>query len=256
MMDGNEGSVDTGSPNEGPAFNQNARAGESSQEGQSTDYRAAYEELERKLGAQGAELGEYRNFFNNISGLLEKLDEDPVLVQAIMDGKITRDLAVAVSEGRISVKDAQDISSAHKEVKKELGEKKYEQSSPEQIEKLVEKRIQEVRRELEQSAEMKEFEEKTSKFIQNASDFAEYAEDIDRWLNKHPEVLDVEVAYWAVRGQMSEAAAKKKAEEEAGERAKDFAQNAQGGGVTAQYIGNSEEVIDSLISDTRNPNIF
>lgn len=260
MSDGNNGSFNTGSPQSGPAVNSDntgSQAGQPGNEGQggSVDYENQYRELEQKLGKQGAELGEYRQFFQNISPLLEKLDQDPVLVQAILDGKIDQDLAQAVSEGRVTVGEAEQIQQAHQDVKKEMGNKKYESASPDQIERMVEERVQAMRQDFEEKTQLRDFEERTQNFIQNTQDFADYADEIDKWLDSH-DVTDIEVAYYAVKGQMSEAAAAKKAEEEAGERAKEVAQNAAGGGVSAQYADDGTPMVDKLISGNRNPNVF
>ena len=258
MNDGKNGSANAGSPS-GPAINPNdigAHAGQpTTGQGTNVDYERAYKELETRLGHQGQELGEYRTFFQNISPLLEKLDKDPVLVQAILDGKIDKDLATAVSEGRVSIGDAQQVTKANEEVKKALGKEEYAAANPKDIEKMVEERLAAMRQEFEQNAEMKEFEERTQKFIESTSDFADFADEIDKWLDTH-DVTDIEVAYWAVKGRMSEAAAKQKAEEEAGERAKEVAQNASGGGVTAQYTADGRSLADILISSNRNPNVF
>jgi hypothetical protein len=258
MTDGKQGSAEAGSPIEGPTTNTNdpgSQVGQPQDQGDEINYEESYKELEQKLGQQGAELGEYRTFFQSISPLLEKLDEDPVLVEAIMDGKIDKELAIAVSEGRATIEEAKQVSEAHKDVKKELGEKEYESTPAEEITKLVNQKVDEMRAEFEQNAELRDFEESTQKFIENTSDFAEYAEDIDEWLDHH-DITDIEVAYYAVKGQMSEQAAQQKAEEEAGERAKEVAQNATGGGVTAQFTEDGTPLADKLISGTRDPNIF
>jgi len=259
MSDDKQGSAPAGNPPVDPAINPNdpgANAGQSQQsQGEGVNYEEQYKELEQKLGQQGAELGEYRTFFQNINPLLEKLDQDPVLVQAILDGKIDKDLAAAVSEGRASVDEAKQVTEAHKEVKKDLGDKKYETTSPQEIEKMVETRVQEMRKDFEEGAELRAFEDQTQKFIEDTKDFADYADEIDKWLDTH-NVTDVSIAYWAVRGQMSEAQAAQKAEEDAGERAKEVAQNAAGGGVTAQYTEDGTPIADALISGSKNPNIF
>lgn len=258
MSDGNNGSAAAGSPIAGPTVNLNnpgASVGQPQGQGTGVNYEEQYRKLEEKLGAQGMELGEYRQFFQNISPLLDKLDQAPTLVQGILDGKIDDQLVTAVLDGRISVKDAQDVTKAHQEVKKEIGQKGYGDASPEAINKMVEDRVQKMRRDFEQDIELKAFEDKTQKFIENTKDFVEYADGIDKWLDSH-DVTDVEVAYWAVKGRMSEATAQKKAEEDAAERAKDLALNAMGGGVTTQYFEAGSPVVDKLISGSRNPNVF
>jgi len=226
--------------------------GENTNNGQGVDYESSYKELEKKLGGMGQELGEYRNFFQNISPLLDKLDQNPELVQAIVDGKIDKQLAQAVIEGRVNVSDAQVVSQANEEIKTEVGQKVYESMSPEKIEKLVEEKAKALRAEFEEKSNLKDFEEKTEKFIESTPDFADYAEEIDQWLDKH-DVTDIEVAYWAVKGQMSEASAKKAAEEAEAQRNQDAVANATGGGVTAQYAPDGTPVIDKLVGGPSNP---
>lgn len=257
MINPNEfGSVPTGSPTNAPAINssnQGSPAGQA-QDGGQTDYKALYEELEKKLGTQGNEIGEYRSFFNNISPLLDKLDQSPELVQAILDGKIDKQLAQAVYEGKINISDAAVVSQAATEVKADLG-KEYKGTSPEEISKLVEQKVNEVRRELEESAELKDFETRSQKFIENTPDFVDHADKIDKWLDTH-DVMDIEIAYYAVKGQMSEAAAKKAADIAAIDRAKEFVSNAAGGGVSAQYSPDGSRLVDNLIAGRHNPNVF
>lgn len=250
------GSVATGSPTNAPAINsgnQGSPAGQA-QDGGQTDYKALYEELEKKFGAQGNEVGEYRTFFNSISPLLDKLDQSPEIVQAILDGKIDKNLAQAAYEGKISFTDAAVVSQAATEVKQDLG-KDYKGTSPEELSKLVEQKMNEVRRELEESAELKDFEARSQKFIESTPDFVDHADKIDKWLDEH-DVTDIEIAYYAVKGQMSEVAAKKAAEVAAAERAKEVFQNAQGGGVSAQYSPDGGKLVDSLIASRSNPNVF
>jgi hypothetical protein len=211
-----------------------------------------YKELEQKLGEQGRELGEYRQFFENVSPLLDKLDKDPALVKAILEDKIDDKLVQAVVEGRVELKDAEVVTEAQKQVKADLG-KKAEAISQSDLERLIERKVAEVRREFEEKADLQSFEERTSKFIESTPDFADYAEEIDSWLDSH-DVTDIEVAYYAVKGQLSEASAQKLAAEEAAERAKSIALNASGGGVTSQYADDGTPLIDKLIGGNSNPN--
>lgn len=229
-----------------------AAAGQSAGNGQAVDYEKSYKELEGKMGKMGSELGEYRNFFQNISPLLEKLDQNPELVQVIVDGKIDKQLVQAVLEGRVDVKDASAVSQANQQVQNEVGVDKIATMSKDQIEKLVEEKAKVIRKEFEEKADLKSFEDKTQTFIEKTDDFVKYAGEIDKWLDKH-DVTDIEVAYYAVKGQMSEAEAKRKAEEAAAERAKDYMMNAQGGGVVATTAPDGTPLIDKLVGGSTNP---
>lgn len=217
--------------------------------------------LEKLVGKQGQELGEYRKFFEDVGPLLEKLDKSPELVQAIIDGKVDSSLAKAAMEGKITVGDAQVVSKAAADVKKELGEKAYKASSSEEISRLVEEKVAEAREEfkgnLKEIEEMRAFESKVNDFISRTPDFATLAPEINKWLDVHDDITDIEVAYYAVKGQMSLKDAKKAAEEAEAEYAKDVALNAGGGSSRVTYSGDgATEVVDRLIAGKSNPNVF
>ena len=67
---------------------------------------------------------------------------------------------------------------------------------------------------------------------------------------------DIEVAYYAVKGQMSEGKAQKAAELAAAERAKDMLSNASGGGPTSQFSTDGSPIVDKLIAGRSNANSF
>ena len=258
MANLNNASGNTGSATPpAPQLIPGAPAGQGNSTGGAVDTSAAYKELEKRLGEQGSELGEYRKFYQQIEPLLTKLDQNPVLAQAIVDGKVDAQIAKALSEGRISIKDAEVVTEAHEQVKTELGEKKYEGMTPEQIEKLIEGKVDQVRKELEEKSDLKTFEEQTTAFIQNTSDFEKYSEAIDKWLDKHPDILDIEVAYDAVKGKLSDTEAKKLAEENAANAAKEVMLNAGGGGQTITHIpANNTALVDKYISNRPSANSF
>jgi hypothetical protein len=258
MVDPNLGSSNLGSPTVPPTAtpNQGAQGGETEETGSANGTeQKAYEELSARLGQQGQELGEYRKFFENIAPLLDKLDQSPELVQAIIDGKVDKDIAKAVVEGRVDVRDVAAVSQANAEVREKLGEKAYDMATPESIAKLVEEQVAKFRKEFEDKADLQTFQDYSQKFIEKTPDFQEYADDIDKWLDTH-DVTDIEIAYYAVKGQMSESKAKKIAEINAAERAKEVMGNAQGGGQTAQYATDGTPMVDTLISGRPSPNSF
>ena len=224
------------------------------------DYKAQYEALEQKFGSQGRELGEFRSFFDSVSPLLGKLDVSPKLVEAILAGKIDENLAEAAIGGKITIGDAKTITQAHAEVKKELGNKGYDKTSPEDIAALIEEKVNEVKREfgtkLTDIEEARSFEQSVNDFIARTPDFSDYAKQIDEWLDAHKSVDDIEVAYFAVKGQLSTKEAKTRAEIDAAERAKDLALNAGGGRGNATYIPEGSNAVDVLIAGKSNPNVF
>jgi hypothetical protein len=219
-----------------------------------TDYKALYEELEGKMGSMGNELGEFRSFFEGISPLLDRLDKSPELVQAIVDGRVDSDLAKAVLDGKVSIGDAQVVTKAHEDIMKDMGNKEYAATSADDIAKLVEQRIGEVRGELHEVEEMRSFEAGVNDFISNTEDFPEYAAEISDWLDEH-DVTDIRVAYYAVKGQVSERDARRQATRDAAEYQKGMV--APGGSSGSYYVDDrSGNMVDQLIAGRSNPNIF
>lgn len=243
-------SVNPGSAPTDPASS--VPAGESEPQGQGINYEEAYKQLESKLGSMGQELGEYRNFVGQITPLLEKLDANPDLVRAIIDGKIDESLVKSVIDGTVTPTDAQAVTQASAEVAQQVGEAKIAQLTPEQVEAMIAKRTDEIRKEMEQKVEMQSFEQRTQAFIESTPDFIEYAEEIDKWLDTH-NIADIEVAYYAVKGQMSSSAAQKAAEEAAAERQKEMVLNAGGGVTYANTAPDGTKLIDSLVGGPANP---
>lgn len=268
------GSVNTGNPDNliksDPATGAN-NAGESGQKVaqgaagdaggiKSFEYQKSYEELELKIGSQGAELGEYRKFFKDIEPLLNKLDGQPELVQAILDGKVDTKLAQSVLEGKVKLEDAEAVTKAHDDVKKELGDKKYEQASAKDIEKLVSDKLAEFRTEVKQNLDenksLNDFEAGINTFIANTPDFAEYAAKVEKWFEDHPSQDDIETAYLAVKGLVLAEKEKEIKETREGEDAKDLAANAAGGASQGAKVIQDRNVVDTLIKGRPNPNLF
>ncbi len=216
-------------------------------------------ELQSLVGRQGQELGEFRKFFSDIAPLLDKLDKSPEIVQAIVDGNITAELAKAAMEGKISVTDAQIVTKAQEEVKKDLGTKKFEGASAEEVARLVEEKAKEItsgfQKELKERDELSAFESSVNDFIARTSDFPQYAAAIDRWLDEH-DVTDIAVAYYAVKGELSVKEANKQAAIDKAEAEKGYALNAGGSHGGKTYIPAGSNMIDSLISSKANPNLF
>ena len=215
-----------------------------------------YDELEKKLGTIGNEVGDlrsYKEFYEQIQPLLVKLEQNPEVVSAIIAGQINSDLAKAVVENRVSITDATAVAQAHTTVKTKLGTAGYEAAEPETITKLVEKEAQKIREELSNAQEQRDFEASTQRFIADTPDFEKFMPEIDKWLDTH-DVTDISVAYYAVKGQLSELEAKEAADLAAAERAKDVMLNASGGGVTAQFTPEGVPVVDTLIGRKSSPN--
>ncbi len=262
MVENLNGSANAGSPIGNGAPNPNSFGGTMGQAPANNTVPqidpTQHAELESLVGRQGQELGEYRKFFQDIAPLLDKLDKQPEVVQAILGGNLTVDLAKAAMEGKVKIEDAQIVSKAHEIVKKDLGAAAYAGTSPEDVSKLVEDKAKEIKAEFEtkfrERDELEAFEKDVNDFISRTPDFEKYASDIDKWLDEH-DVTDLAVAYYAVKGELSEREAKKQAEIDNANYQKNLATNVGGSG-RATYVRGGEDVIDTLIGTKSNPNVF
>lgn len=221
--------------------------------------KAQYEELEKKLGTQGKELGEYREWLTKVKPFLDKLDEQPELIEAINDGKVDNSLAKAVLEGKFSIKEAETVTKAHEEVKKDIGTENYNALKPEEIKKLVmeeiDKSISGVKKDMDEDKEFRNWEKKSEDFMSSTPDFPEYAEEISKWLDEH-NIDDVEIAYNAVKGIVLDKKIKEAEQKGAGEAAKAAAADLSGGPSQNASVVQDKKIVDELIGGRTNPNIF
>lgn len=226
-----------------------------------------YAEAEKKLGEQGRELGDYRKFVNDISPLLDKLNDLPELAELIIEGKIDSKLVNAIAEGKVNLSDAAEVAKAHETVKKEMGKKEYDDASKEDIEKLIAEKVAEMRKDMEataskverqlsESEERRAFEQSVNEFIKNTPDFADYADDIAQWFEDNPKQYDVQIAYDAVKGRKLAVRNKEEEEARAAEAAKELASNAAGGGSQGAQMVSDEDAVDKLIGRSSNPNLL
>lgn len=221
-----------------------------------------YEEAQSTIGRQGKELGDMRNFFQEISPLLDKLQAQPELVEAIMEDKLTSDLAKSVLEGKVKLEDATKVAEAHEDVKKDMGTKKYDEAKPEDIEKLVadkiEQKLAEQRKSFEKGMseieERREFENATNKFIENTSDFDVYADKVVKWFEEHPDQYDIRVAYEAVKGREALVNSQAKADADAAEQQKKMA--VPGGQSQGAQVIDDRDAFDDLVNSQHNPNVL
>lgn len=261
MANASEGSANAGSPIASSVPNPNNLGGGQTPVAPTEGVvdLAQHKELESLVGRQGQELGEFRKFFADISPLLDKLDKSPEIVQAIVDGNITADLAKAAMEGKVTISDAKIVSKAQEEVKKDLGKKGFENASSDEVTRLVEEKAREIKsdfqKELKERDDLSAFESSVNDFIARTPDFTNYASEIDRWLDEH-DVTDIAVAYYAVKGELSEREAKKQANIDKAEAEKGMAMNQGGGRGAVTHLRGDENVVDTLIASKSNPNNF
>jgi len=272
--DVNPTSVDTSGPDEtgkpsGDQEPQSQKTGEAAKPSGETVPKKNYEELVSKLSEQGKEVGDLRQYKEYVEGhrdVLEKLQDSPDLVDAIIKDKISPELIVAINEGKVSVKEAETITQAHKEVEKDLGKKEYDKSSPEEIAKLVadevakrtkdiESNLTATKAELAEKKEMDKFEKKLEKFVSSHPDYKDHAVEISEWLDAHPNHPDIEIAYDIVTGKKKEEKYKKDEEVRAAEAAKGIAANAGGGQSQRTTVIDGQSEASKYIAGNPNPNM-
>ena len=236
------------------------------EKGTETVLQKSYNELEKKLGSQGKELGDFKNFFKEISPLLDKLDAQPELVQAIIDGKIDGSLAKAAIEGKISISEAEAVTKANEEVKKEVGKEEYSKLTPSEIEDKINEKVSKLGEEItknitknvkkttDEAKEMRDYKISIDNFIKDTKDFPEYAEEINKWIDEHPEQDDIKIAYDVVKGRALQKKLEENSEVAKGEAAKAIAANAAGGGSQGATVVDDKSIVDQLIGNTSNPN--
>lgn len=225
--------------------------------------KAQYTELETKIGTQGEELGKYRQLFEDTAPLLEALNEDPELAKAILEGKISSKLLEDVVSGKVKKKDAEVVTEAHKEVKKEVSKKEYETMTPDKISELVTKKATEIVGKVEKKfsknisdmEKMTNYQKVISDFIAETPDFPAYAKAVEDLIDSTG-ITNIKVAYDAVKGQALQEKYKEEEAKAAAEVAKDVAANAAGG--SSQNTANvaAEDIFDKMVSSQGNANLL
>lgn len=224
-----------------------------------------YQELEEKIGTQGSELGELRDFFSKMTPLHEILEDNPEIVEAILSKKIDADLAKAVLEGKVKVEDATIVAKANEEVKKEIGTEEYKGLSPEAIEKLITAKVDEQLSKkskdidvklsnAEKSREEKEYKQSVVDFVASVDDYADYSDAINKFIDEHPSQYDIEVIYNAVKGRTLGDKLKTEKDKQQAEEAKNLAANAGAGGSQGGSLSKGKPVIDDYVGRSSDPN--
>lgn len=204
-------------------------------------------------GDPAKELSDYKQFFEGVTPLLEKLNASPDLVQAILSDKVTDEFAKAALAGKLSIAEAEAATAAVKQVEKEIGTKAFNTADPDEISKLVEEKVNALKTELTEKDDMRQFEQYTNEFISSTPDFSKYSAAISEWLDNH-DITDVSVAYFAVKGELSVKEAKQAADDAAAENAKNVMLTAGGGNIPANAQVNGQSLVDSLIANRANAN--
>jgi hypothetical protein len=201
---------------------ESAKAGSSGDEGGSgngetidlSQYvpKTQYEEAEKLIGTQGKELGELRDYFNTADPFLEKITAIPGLVDAIRDDKLDASLVQAILEGKVGVKEAADVQKATDAVAGDVGKDAFNSMKPEEIQKLVEEKLNETVSKLSETiskdvASIKERQDlesalrEAAAFVEKTPDFDTYAEEVAKYMDEHPNSSEgVEDVYYRIKG--------------------------------------------------------
>lgn len=221
-----------------------------------------YENLEKKLGEQGEELGKMRSYIEDLEPFMEKIQNNEALVDAIFADKITPDMAKAILDGKVSMGEATKIADANEKVKQELGASEYSKLSPEDLEarisQKVEERVSQKLKELDAKfdshEEERKFTQRIEKFIANTPDYSEYAEDVNKFFEEHPHESDIEIAYKAVKADHLQKKLDEKNGKDAAEYAKELALNNAAGDNRGGSVPTEGTAFEDFVANIKNSN--
>lgn len=224
--------------------------------------REQYEQLERKLGEQGSELGSAREYVEIVEPILEKIRSNDALFDIISGDILTPEMAQAILDGKVTIGEAKQITSANEEVKKELGKKEYDKRTPEEIEALIIQKAEEkfdeaskrLEAKLDNREEEKQFTDGIAAFIKNTPDYIDFADDVNQFFKDHPQQDDIEVAYRAVKTDKLQSILEGRNGTEAAAYAKQLAMNASEGDVRGGTISSKSGAFEDFVSTSVNPN--
>lgn len=215
------------------------------------------EELQEEMTQQGEKLGKYQEIFQDVQPLLNKLDGQPELVDAILNGDIDADIAQKVADGEITPEQAQ-AEQDHKDANQSNEGDNTQELSIDKLEQMVEEKTgavkEEVEKKLQEQKRKRQFEKEIEQFMESTPDFDKYADDIAAFLNEHEEIENIEVAYNAVKGQRLEQEQKEQSEQDKKQEAKRRAMNAAGGRSQGGQPIQDSDALDDLIAPSSNPN--
>jgi hypothetical protein len=165
-------------------------------------------------------------------------------------------------EGKITQKEAENVTEAQKNVQEKLGDAILK-ASPSEISKLISEELskleskmkEDLKKDLSKREEENEWKEKSDDFMRSTKDFPEYADQIAE-LSKETGIVDLEILYNAVKGKVLSEKLAKQQEEEIAEASKGLAANAAGGGARSVSGVEAGKLADILIAGTSNPNLF
>lgn len=252
MIDGEDNvfgaSAPAGSAKPGPSGTSD---GQPAKDASATVPKEQYDSLATKLGVQGQELGELRKFHSELTPLLEVLEADPELTQAILSGKINGALAAKVASGDISAEDAKEATKAVADAAKGAAADKAVPAVD--VDRIVSAKVAEETRKMRDtlsrditSIESKrKFEKSVDEFISVTEDFKDHANEINEWFLENPKQWDIRVAYEAVKGR----AAIREAQARQAEERKRMVPG--GGGSSGNGVFGGRDQLESLIGPAR-----
>lgn len=220
-------------------------AGQTAQE--ETVPKSQYDELFSKMGKMGEEKGIYKKFYEDVEPLMDLLEKNPEIEEALTSGKFDAEMAKAILDGRVTREEATTVADAHQQVKKDMGKEEYDKATPEEIstkvEKLVEeklnavlkpvieknaKELEDMSSKMEASKELADNEQKIRDFVNSTPDFGEFSSEIMEKMEEIPGLSVVE-AYERVKAHHIVSEAGKNQNAQNAQSMKDIAANSRGG---------------------------
>lgn len=177
--------------------------------------KSTYAELEKKLGEQGKELGDTRKFINDLAPLLDNLDSNPEIVEAMRLGKLDGKTAQAIIDGKITLAEANAVVKANDEIRTDMGDAAHAQLNPDELAAQIMAKVtaslegvkDELKKDISEVRTIQDFEKNVADFIDNTPDYGVYGDMITDYLKEHPEQEDIEMVYHLVKGRALTAAA-------------------------------------------------
>jgi uncharacterized membrane-anchored protein YjiN (DUF445 family) len=121
-------------------------------------------------------------------------------------------LVQAILEGKVGVKEAADVQKATDAVAGDVGKDAFNSMKPEEIQKLVEEKLNETVSKLSETiskdvASIKERQDlesalrEAAAFVEKTPDFDTYAEEVAKYMDEHPNSSEgVEDVYYRIKG--------------------------------------------------------
>lgn len=209
--------------------------------------KAQYDELYSKFGEIGEKLGVYKKFYEESEPLMDLLEQNPEIEEALLSGKFDAELAKAVLDGRVTKETAATVADAHQQAKDNMTKEELAKVSPEEMLKKmdaiieakfdallkpttsqIEKKIEGLGAQMTAQQRIAANEQKIREFIANTPDFGDFSGDIQKRMEERPGTTVME-AYELAKARHIVQSAQKSQEGKNARDSKEIAANAGGG---------------------------